>query len=352
MASQKIILNYSGNMEQDLFNPNARDNYHEPYIVLKNELKKLGFTIEQQSDQVFKDCKYILYWDVTTLPTPATFKEIVKRVIKKIIKNSNGTHARNWIKEAISHGKADSLVLILWEGKAVCPENYKKESYKQFSKILTWDDSLVDGKKFFKFSLPIPDNVPKVNEVNFSEKKLLVNISSNKISKYPYELYSERIKTIRYFEQSCINNFDLYGYGWDNLAKNIKPFLSYQGTVKNKWDILPKYKFAVCYENNNNQKGYITEKIFDCLRADCVPIYWGAPNIADYVKPDCFIDRRKFSSNKELEKYIINISNKDYHNFREAIKSYLNSELFRQFLPGAFFQTFIQNLGLKKIEDY
>jgi hypothetical protein len=124
------------------------------------------------------------------------------------------------------------------------------------------------------------------------------------------------------------------------------PYTSYRGTVKHKWDILPKYKFALCYENVSDQPGYITEKIFDCMRADCVPIYWGAPNVTDYVDPAAFIDRRKFSSNQELEAYLCGITERDYQRFREAIADYLISEKFKAFLPPAFVENIVHVLDL------
>jgi hypothetical protein len=51
-----------------------------------------------------------------------------------------------------------------------------------------------------------------------------------------------------------------------------------------------------------DEPGWITEKIFDCMRADCVPVYWGASNVLDYVDPEAFVDRRRFASNSELER--------------------------------------------------
>jgi alpha(1,3/1,4) fucosyltransferase len=53
-----------------------------------------------------------------------------------------------------------------------------------------------------------------------------------------------------------------------------------------------------------NQNGYINEKIFDSFVARCVPIYYGADNITDYVPQDCFINRRQFRSESEYLKYI------------------------------------------------
>lgn len=37
---------------------------------------------------------------------------------------------------------------------------------------------------------------------------------------------------------------------------------------------LHQFRFNLCPENTNN-KGYVTEKIFEAIKAGCVPIYWG-----------------------------------------------------------------------------
>ena len=45
---------------------------------------------------------------------------------------------------------------------------------------------------------------------------------------------------------------------------------------------LRQFKFNLCPENSNN-KGYVTEKIFEAIQADCIPIYWGNEG---YPEPD------------------------------------------------------------------
>ncbi len=45
---------------------------------------------------------------------------------------------------------------------------------------------------------------------------------------------------------------------------------------------LRQFKFNLCPENSNN-KGYVTEKIFEAVKAGCVPIYWGNEG---YPEPD------------------------------------------------------------------
>ena len=153
---------------------------------------------------------------------------------------------------------------------------------------------------------------------SFGDKKLCALISGNKKVSHKLELYSEREKTIRWFENNALDDFDLYGIGWDKytsenryirflvlkvakLSKLLTPYFpSYKGMVESKLETLSKYKFAICYENAQMIPGYITEKIFDCFFAGCVPVYWGAPNITEHIPQNCFIDRRKFKSHEEL----------------------------------------------------
>ncbi len=350
MAQPYILIN---SFDQTLLNPNARDNCSEPFLLLKDKLNTLGYNLELANHQPIQDCARILFFNATII----TYWRGIKGFLRRLGIRRNGQ--RNWLGDARTSGITDRLVLFLWEGPAICPENFESDIYNQFSTIFTWNDAIVDGIRFHKYYLPIPINVPEVEKVKFSHKKLLVNISYNKFSNYPHELYSERRKAIRYFERVKPNDFDLYGFGWDDPAIKMgkrsllssssydtKPYPSYHGTVKNKWDVLPKYKFSLCYENNSNQLGWITEKIFDCIRADCVPIYWGAPNITDYVDSDAFINRLDFKSNKELEEYICGISENEYQHFRDAANTYLASERFKEFLSPSFVGRIIQVLSL------
>lgn len=44
-----------------------------------------------------------------------------------------------------------------------------------------------------------------------------------------------------------------------------------------KIEYLKQFKFNLCPENSD-AKGYVTEKIFDAIKAGCIPIYWGSEN--------------------------------------------------------------------------
>jgi hypothetical protein len=49
-----------------------------------------------------------------------------------------------------------------------------------------------------------------------------------------------------------------------------------------------EYKFNICFENAAHE-AYISEKLPNALKAGCVPVYWGCPNIDKYFNKDRFI---------------------------------------------------------------
>ena len=114
------------------------------------------------------------------------------------------------------------------------------------------------------------------------------------------------------------------------IPLSITWFPSWRGQVKSKAEVLQNSFFNFAYENTIAD-GYITEKIFDSFVNGCVPVYWGAPDIAEYIPSDCFIDRRNFSDHKDLLLFLKSIDHKCYLNYQANIKDFLSSEQARFF---------------------
>ena len=126
--------------------------------------------------------------------------------------------------------------------------------------------------------------------------------------------------------------FDLYGRGWDNhhfltkeeseAVKRLKP-----KQIDNKDLVVSQYQFSLCFENTI-YPGYVTEKIFDCFLSRCIPIYYGAPNIDEYVPVNTFIDMRNFKDFKELAFFLENISENKIDEYLCNINEFLKSDGF------------------------
>jgi hypothetical protein len=263
------------------------------------------------------------------------------------------------------------IFLFLWETSQVYAPNAYHNAFQKFHRVFSWDDNLVKIYNYCKFNLPIHFE-PNEIVLGWNERdKLCCAISGNKnIRKNDNrELYSKRVETYRWFELNAPSDFDLFGTGWDGpmaipgligkiitsplqhiyKALGIVSFPSYRGVVETKRTILTKYRFSICYENISDLPGYITEKIFDSFFSGCVPVYWGASNVTEYIPKECFIDRRNFTTNENLYEYISSITETEYSSYQNSIKEFLTTESAKAFSAEIFVSKVIKTI-LPEIE--
>ncbi len=230
----------------------------------------------------------------------------------------------------------DKLCLILWESAAVKPYNYDASHHAIFSKILTSRDDWVDNEKYFKMHLPVPRQsfTAARSKLTFGEKKLCTMIARWHTSTLTAEeLYSKRVDSIEYYEKHHPEDFDLYGRHWPKNA-----YQTHRGIAANKIECLSRYRFSITYENSI-QPGWITEKIFDCFSAACVPVYWGPKNISEYIPKECFIWRPDFESEDAVYRYLKAMPEREHRAYLRHIESFMQSEQARQFTCDSFINT-------------
>ena len=239
---------------------------------------------------------------------------------------------------------------ILNECEYIHPDNSKINLLKKYDHVFSWNPKLVDLGLATKIQLAHPLGDGIVNGFK-NRDKLVVLFGSNRALRgwHPrHNLYSERIKTIRWFERNAPDDFALYGKKWNlsgristrfgaiihSIEKKIpfkrNPFPSWKGSILNKQEVLLRSRFSIVYENIQGLQGYITEKIFDAFVTGNVPIYWGASDIENYVPKECFIDRRDFNNHEQLYNLLKNMSEDRYIDYQNSIKKFLEnkSELF------------------------
>lgn len=250
-------------------------------------------------------------------------------------------------------------ILLAVEPEMINPFNYSGFLHIFFSKIYTWNTELADNKKYFVYNIA-QSNVGLETKIKpFKNKKLLTFVGGNKMLSFPLylmvkfgifrgkELYRERIKALDYFEKNIPDDFDFYGKGWNN-PKESKKYKTYRGSTDNKIETISNYKFCLCFENATEMKGYLTEKIFDSLKAKTVPVYLGASDIEKYIPKDCFIDFRDFGgSYRDLILYLKNMKEEEYNKRVNSIeKLLLNQEFMRVWFEDGWVEDFSKKLGI------
>jgi hypothetical protein len=150
------------------------------------------------------------------------------------------------------------------------------------------------------------------------------------------EIYKDRIEAIHYF--SRYDDFVLHGKGWDNTIPGFPAKYhaaakkAYKGSLPPdaKLKTLNQFKFVICFENCSFP-GYVTEKIFDCFLAGAIPVYYGAPDIKDFVPENSFIDFRDFQSFESLDSYLRNMPEAQAKTMLESAEKFLASEDFDKY---------------------
>lgn len=202
----------------------------------------------------------------------------------------------------------------------------------------------VDQSKLCKLYWPQPyKGVLREDWSQDSRLRRIVMINGNhKPASFNEELYSKRIEALA--DLARVDAVDLYGRGWERWWSRNSMWMPYwrhrrtlmsiyNGACTSKYQVLSQYTFALCFENMA-MTGYITEKIFDCLYAGTIPLYWGAKDIADLIPEDAYIDCRKYSSWQNMWCEIKSMSDNQITQYREAGRAYLDSALFLKHYDG------------------
>lgn len=328
----------------DPFNDDSLEDkiFAGPYGVLQQLLKKPGVEFHTRDYAPLEKAEKVLFFNYNA----AVYRQCIEAGLTK-----------------------DQLVLFAYEPRVVIPEQYDPAIRAQFGTVFSFDDDAVDNKTVHKLTyIQGQKLLPASSFPPYSKRKYITLMNGNKYSFLRNELYSYRRKAIRYFERHT--DFDLYGFGWDkppklDLLRSAKqaipegtfgqlladipalnrPYPSYRGSVDDKHATVAGYKFNLCFENEKEVRGYITEKLFDSFVAGCVPIYLGASNIDQYVPPATYIDMRKFSGFQELDEYLQAMPEAEWRAYFDAGQAYLHSKDFESWRPEAVFTGYLPILG-------
>ncbi len=92
--------------------------------------------------------------------------------------------------------------------------------------------------------------------------------------------------------------------------------------IDNKLEFLKPYKFTIAFENESHP-GYVTEKIWNAMQANTIPIYWGNPVVHQDFNPKSFINCHDYDSFEAVIDRVIEIDN--------------NDDLYKQYLAEPYF---------------
>jgi hypothetical protein len=191
-------------------------------------------------------------------------------------------------------------VLFRSEPKCVLPESYKEEIENLYDVIISFGKPETIERSLHWPQYWLKEELFELKDELRSQSTVLIN--ANKLNLSKFELYTLRRK--------CaveIDSIDLFGESWNvsviskiktlmiEILKDPVPhllsmrhhvpywFRNWPKTIApiSKQNVLSTYKYTLVIEN---ERTYMSEKLFDALIAGCIPIYVG-PSVADYGIP-------------------------------------------------------------------
>ncbi|WP_371224635.1 glycosyltransferase family 10 domain-containing protein [Roseovarius sp. 2305UL8-3] len=165
-----------------------------------------------------------------------------------------------------------------------------RSSYRRFHRVLTANRTLLDAIPngiFFPFGGTWVENW---RDLKIEKSQMCSLIASAKRSETGHVLRHEMADWIA-----------TEGHAIDVMGGGYAPF-------KRKSDGLAPYRYSLVIENVQ-EPNYFTEKLVDAILCQCVPIYWGCPNIANFIDPAAMIIT---NSIQEMQDAVRNMSKADY----------------------------------------
>ena len=332
--------------DNNLFDPSLT--FNNPgmgyWRILKDILEKKGISVVSSNNFLTQPERYKSFTKllISDMITPDTFGLIQKGCLASIILSTESPN--------VALGFYSRLKDI-------------SSTYKNVFLYSGFENSVSSGASFHKLYWPNSTTSVIDQQLPWSSRDLLVMVASNKRRfdvdpnkpflglrrflkdclltfnkvKNPLlrikDLYQVRLDAILYF--SSAKDFKLFGTRWSepygiNKKYHKAALIAGGQKCEDKLQTLSRYKFNLCFENCI-YPGYITEKIFDCFFSGTIPIYYGAPDITDFIPKGCFIDFRDFSNFRELDSFIRNVDESEANIYLANASSFIKSDSFKKF---------------------
>ncbi len=307
-----VLFENDGNHDIFYDKKSIINGYAIPYVYLREEIERLGYNFRPTFD--YAALAYAT--DVAYIISITCVNHVILQSVNKFPK--------------------ERCFLFVLEPWTTHGQLYNIRLSDFFGKIFVMFDDIIDKCKYFKFYHPVYCETITKNIPDFEHKKFCVMVQSNHSVAHPQSEYEERRKAASFFDNT--GEFDLYGAHWEG-------YRSWRGKLKtDKLDVIKNYKFYLAYENMKDQRGYMTERLFEAFYAQCIPIYLGPSNITDYVPAQCFINRLDFSSYDDLYLFLKSMTQSTYKSYIMEGQAFLQSEKVKPFTSKQFAKTITENM--------
>lgn len=172
-------------------------------------------------------------------------------------------------------------ILIIQEPKNILKDNYTQRRHKVYDYIFTYYKPYLKGSSPERYKpYTVPFYIP--SKTSLAGRTFFIGGVLSNIEQYGF-FYDLRRRAIEEFCRCfSVEEFILWGRGWDYLPNS-------RGLLDSKHDFISNCTFVLAFENNADQEGYVSEKIFEALAHGAIPIYLGGDSVYDFIPKEIFI---------------------------------------------------------------
>lgn len=243
---------------------------------------------------------------------------------------------------------------------------FNPRNHRGFDAVITYKRNLVDDERY----LYLPPRAPYRHRIKeglpFEQRRVACLVGTNRKMTHrsgvftmrkgwhfsfrdwfdyvfcPGQLIGYRSRVASACAQFTSREFDIYGEGWE-LLPETRPL--FQGVpAESILEYAGNYRYSFAFENHGGDSSLISERIWDALWGDTVPVYMGHKGIDEFVPRDCFVDARQFDSPKEMLGWLVRAPKETWSKYRVAGREFIRSEAVEEFLPECFAENFLRQV--------
>ena len=259
------------------------------------------------------------------------------------------------------------VILVMWETSLGARYTANPQNHQAYDAVFTYVNRLIDGKRYF-FLPPRAFYRHRITTgLQFERRRVGCLVGTNREFRYRSGLFTikkgwtfsardwidyvfcpgELIRFRSQFGRLCATYegepFDIFGEGWEMLPETRRvcrgvPSASTLGYLGN-------YRYYFAFENHTSSCGLISERIWDALWGDAVPVYLGNTEVDKFIPRECYVDATEFDSSMKMLDWLCQAPKEVWLKYREAGREFICGEGVEKFLPDAFAKEFVDRIA-------
>lgn len=259
------------------------------------------------------------------------------------------------------------VILVMYETSLGARYASNPKNHLGYDAIITYVDKYVDDKRYF-FLHPRAFFRDRITRgLPFEERRMACLVGTNRKMRYrtgvvamrngwrfsftdwidyafcPGELITLRSEVGRMCAKYRDRGFDVFGEGWDLLPETRYVCQGVPGQCVLEY--IGNYRYYFAFENHSSACSLISERVWDALWGDTVPLYLGNTKLSEFIPSECYIDGRQFQSAGEMLDCICDMPEKIWRQYHSAGREFIHSDAVNKFLPEAFAERFVHRVA-------